>query len=601
MGRLKIGGRLTVVSLVALAGLALVLVLSLVRIDSVMRSDIADRTQKVVEIAHSTAAHYYELERSGQMTRKEAQTAALNAIRSMRYDETEYFWVNDMGPNMVMHPIKPELDGKDLSENADADGKYLFREMVDVVKESGSGFVDYKWPKPGFEEAQPKISFVKGFAPWGWVIGSGVYVDDIQAAVTKVAMEIGTLALVIALLVGGCNLFLSRSITRPIAAITTRMRGLAEGDTSTSIPGIDRGDEVGEMARGLRVFRDAAVAKNEAEAAKAQADAQQKFVVDELSQGLSKVADGDLTTRIDVEFPPAYATLKNNFNTAIGALRELIGSFSAATLAIRTGSSEIAQASEDLAQRTESNAASLEETSAAIAQMETRLRTTAEAASRTADQTVEATQLVKVGRATAEKAVGAMNRVSGGAEGIDSVIEGLDKIAFQTRVLAMNAAVEAGRAGEAGRGFAVVADLVSALAMRSEEEAKRARDELTTTQADISTAVETVRSVDEALENIIGSVEQVHTLIGTVVEDNRAQSMTIGEITTAMGSMDQATQQNAAMVEETSAAARNLALEVAHLSEGAAQFKTDQASASASVSRTRSRSAATSQPSSLAA
>lgn len=601
MGRLKIGGRLNVVSLVALAGLALVLVLSLVRIDSVMRSDIADRTQKVVEIAHSTAAHYYELERSGQMTRKEAQTAALNAIRSMRYDETEYFWVNDMHPNMVMHPIKPELDGTDLSENADADGKYLFREMVDVVKENGSGFVDYKWPKPGFEEAQPKISFVKGFAPWGWVIGSGVYVDDIQAAVTKVAMEIGTLALVIALLVGGCNLFLSRSITRPIAAITARMRGLAEGDTSTSIPGIDRGDEVGEMARGLRVFRDAAVAKNEAEAAKAEADAQQKFVVDELSQGLSKVADGDLTTRIDVEFPAAYATLKNNFNTAIGALRELIGSFSAATLAIRTGSSEIAQASEDLAQRTESNAASLEETSAAIAQMETRLRTTAEAASRTADQTVEATQLVKVGRATAEKAVGAMNRVSGGAEGIDSVIEGLDKIAFQTRVLAMNAAVEAGRAGEAGRGFAVVADLVSALAMRSEEEAKRARDELTTTQADISTAVETVRSVDEALENIIGSVEQVHTLIGTVVEDNRAQSMTIGEITTAMGSMDQATQQNAAMVEETSAAARNLALEVAHLSEGAAQFKTDEGSAPASVSRTHSRSAATSQPSSLAA
>ncbi|GAB5348521.1 methyl-accepting chemotaxis protein [Alteriqipengyuania sp. 357] len=601
MGRLKIGGRLNVVSLVALAGLALVLVLSLVRIDSVMRSDIADRTQKVVEIAHSTAAHYHELERSGQMTRKEAQAAALNAIRSMRYGETEYFWVNDMAPNMVMHPIKPELDGTDVSGNADADGKYIFREMVSVVKENGSGFVDYKWPKPGFEEAQPKISFVQGFAPWGWVIGSGVYVDDIQAAVTKVAVEIGTLALVIALLVGGFNLFLSRSITRPISAVTTRMRGLAEGDTNTSIPGIDRADEVGEMARGLRVFRDAAVAKNEAEAAKAEADAQQKFVVEELSQRLSKVADGDLTTQIDVEFPSAYATLKNNFNRAIGELRELIGSFSAATLAIRTGSNEIAQASEDLAQRTESNAASLEETSAAIAQMETRLRTTAEAASRTAEQTVEATQLVNVGRATAEKAVGAMNRVSGGAEGIDSVIEGLDKIAFQTRVLAMNAAVEAGRAGEAGRGFAVVADLVSALAMRSEEEAKRAREQLTTTQADISTAVETVRGVDEALENIIGSVQQVNELVGTVVEDNRAQSLTIGEITTAMGSMDQSTQQNAAMVEETSAAARNLALEVVHLSEGAAQFKTDHGSASAPVSRSGSRGAATSQPPSIAA
>lgn len=160
MRGLKIGGRLNVVSLVALAGLMLVLVLSLVRIDSVMRSDISDRTQKVVEIAHSTLTHYHELELSGQMTREQAQSAALNAIKSMRYGETEYFWVNDMRPYMVMHPIKPELDGTDISGTTDADGNYMFREMVRVVKESGSGFVHYKWPKPGFEEAQPKVSFV---------------------------------------------------------------------------------------------------------------------------------------------------------------------------------------------------------------------------------------------------------------------------------------------------------------------------------------------------------------------------------------------------------------------------------------------------------
>jgi methyl-accepting chemotaxis protein len=255
-------------------------------------------------------------------------------------------------------------------------------------------------------------------------------------------------------------------------------------------------------------------------------------------------------------------------------LRDLIAGLAHSARAIRSGSDEIAQASDDLARRTESNAASLEETSAALSQMESRLRATATAAGRTAEQTSEARTIVGTGRTTADEAVGAMGRVAGGAQGIDSVIEGLDKIAFQTRVLAMNAAVEAGRAGEAGRGFAVVADLVSALAMRSEEEAKRAREELTATQADIGTAVNAVQKVDAALANIMGSVEQVHDLVSTMASDNQAQSATISEINVAVGTMDTSPQQNAAMVEETSAAARNLAGEVAALSESAARFNT---------------------------
>jgi methyl-accepting chemotaxis protein len=166
-----------------------------------------------------------------------------------------------------------------------------------------------------------------------------------------------------------------------------------------------------------------------------------------------------------------------------------------------------------------------------------------------------------------------MNRVSESAKGIDSVIEGLDKIAFQTRVLAMNAAVEAGRAGEAGRGFAVVADLVSALAIRAEQEAGRARDQLTATQTDIVAAVERVHKVDGALSTISGDVGEVHVLLGEMANDNNAQSAMISEISTAISTMDKATQQNAAMVEETSAAARNLTDEVAALSSRAAQFK----------------------------
>jgi methyl-accepting chemotaxis protein len=207
--------------------------------------------------------------------------------------------------------------------------------------------------------------------------------------------------------------------------------------------------------------------------------------------------------------------------------------------------------------------------------MEGRLTATATAAQATVARADQARATVDIGRSTAECAMQAMTRVSASAKGIDDVIEGLDKIAFQTRVLAMNAAVEAGRAGDAGRGFAVVADLVSALAMRAEDEAKRARDQLSITQAEIVTGVEAVGQVDAALAAISNDVGEVNNLLSVMASENVAQSAAITEITAAVSSMDKATQQNAAMVEETSAAARNLTAEVASLAEQAARFRVD--------------------------
>ncbi|RYY45394.1 MAG: methyl-accepting chemotaxis protein, partial [Sphingomonadales bacterium] len=241
--------------------------------------------------------------------------------------------------------------------------------------------------------------------------------------------------------------------------------------------------------------------------------------------------------------------------------------------------SEIEAASEDLARRTESAAASLEETSAAVAQINDRLRTGAASATTTVGRADQAMVTVGTGRGTAEEAVAAMGRVADSAKGIDSVIEGLDKIAFQTRVLAMNAAVEAGRAGEAGRGFAVVADLVGQLAMRSEEEAKRAREQLTATQNDVELAVGAVERVDGALVGISSDVSAVHELLSAMAIDNQAQAAAVQQIASAIGTMDESTQQNAAMVEQTSAAARSLNSEVRVLGERADGFRTATSSA----------------------
>lgn len=362
-----------------------------------------------------------------------------------------------------------------------------------------------------------------------------------------------------------CGAWFRKAVCDPYVSTVVRMEQLAAGDLTSNIEFTDYTDCVGRMTKAMFTFRDTALAQ--------QSNAlEQAEVVGELAARLRALSEGDLTAHIVAEFPHTYVDLKTNFNSALGSLSTLIGSVIESASTIRTGSGEIAQASEDLARRTESNAASLEETSAAIAQMDDRLKTTALSAGRTVQRADGAISSVSDGRTVADEAVQAMGRVSDSAKGIDSVIEGLDKIAFQTRVLAMNAAVEAGRAGEAGRGFAVVADLVSALAMRAEEEAGRARSQLTATQTDIVAAVEMVQKVDGALANISGDVSEVHKLLTEMAVDNVAQSSAVSQISSAISTMDQATQQNAAMVEETSAAARNLTSEVAELADQAAKF-----------------------------
>ncbi|AJP74400.1 HAMP domain-containing methyl-accepting chemotaxis protein [Sphingomonas hengshuiensis] len=387
-------------------------------------------------------------------------------------------------------------------------------------------------------------------------------------------MMIGVSLAALAAAMGVAAWVAQAQISKPIARLQDSMRTLADGNSDLDIPGTDRGDEIGGMAHSVLVFRDAARELKRVEAAKAVADGEQKLALDTLEAQLSQLADGDLSASISINLAPEYAGLKTNFNSAVAALRDLIGAVKDSAEAISTGAREIASASEDLARRTEGSAASLEETSAAVTQMATRLKSTAQASTQTVERANGAIAVVDSGRSIADEAVQAMGRVSDSAKGIDSVIEGLDKIAFQTRVLAMNAAVEAGRAGEAGRGFAVVADLVSALAMRAEEEAGRARDQLTATQTDIVAAVDMVRRVDTALGDIVGDVNEVHALLETMARDNQVQSAAVTEVSTAVGAIDQTTQQNAAMVEETSAAARNLNTEVAALSERAGRFRT---------------------------
>jgi methyl-accepting chemotaxis protein len=360
-------------------------------------------------------------------------------------------------------------------------------------------------------------------------------------------------------------------VVNPMGELVSVTNELAAGGNRV-VPHSDRTDELGELSRAVDTFRQAAENRAKSDA---QAKEEQMVVTRALDASLAALKDGDLTHDITERFPPAFAQLRDNFNEALAGIRDLMRQVTAASRTILTGAEEISTATNTLARRTEGNAASLEETNAALGGVDTRVRATAAATRTTLEQAIEARNRVDEGRSRAGGAVDAMNQVSETTKGIDSVIEGLDKIAFQTRVLAMNAAVEAGRAGEAGRGFAVVADLVSALAMRAEEEARLAREQLTVTQSGIYTAVTAVKEVDASLSTISTTVDAFHAQLVGISADNEAQAAALGEISSAVAAMDSATQENAAMVEQTSASTSNLSLEVEKLSAQAQHFRVD--------------------------
>ncbi|QHL90577.1 methyl-accepting chemotaxis protein [Sphingomonas changnyeongensis] len=384
---------------------------------------------------------------------------------------------------------------------------------------------------------------------------------------------IGVLAM-LAVALGLAFLFVRRDISGPLARLRGAIDGLAAGNDAASAEIADDGrqDEIGAMARALVAFRTARAEQARLAAARDAAERDQQAVVALLSDHLGHVADGRLDRPIDQPLPPGYEALRQRYNGALAGLNAALGGAASGAQAIRIGAREISEAADDLARRAERTAAAIEQTGAAAADIDSRIKATARTATESVSSAEQAMASVEHGRSSAGAAIGAMDRVSNSAQGIDSVIEGLDKIAFQTRVLAMNAAVEAGRAGEAGRGFAVVADLVSTLAMRSEEEAKRAREQLSSTRSDIDSAAAAVSGLDEALAQIAERVGRVADLLATIAEQNRSQAESISRISGSLGEMDVATQQNAAMVEQTSAAVRGLNQELEGLVEAVGAF-----------------------------
>lgn len=532
--------------LVAVTLLVLLIVLGLVTAFALdHRQTLLDgralKTQHLVESAMGVIEHFYQRQQSGELTQQQAQQQAAATLQSLRYGNNDYFWVHSNDLQMIMHPFSTQLVGNSVADVKDPNGKYLFREMVDVVNGQSAGFVDYMWPKPGVTDPVPKISYVAGFAPWGWILGSGIYLDDVAEAFWADVLPKLSLAALGLLLLVAVNLLIALSVSRPLAQAVTAMQDIAggEGDLSRHLDASGN-DEVSGLARSFNAFTDRLAQ-----------------VIDDLREVVAR------NRRIAGEVGIAMSTAEASYNQQNSELDT-----------IASAVEQMSATSDEVAQRMSDSADAARQAN----------RHTADGR-QTADATSRSMQKLADDITHASEAVSELNAQS---HTIDSVLGVIRAVAEQTNLLALNAAIEAARAGEQGRGFAVVADEVRTLASRTQASTDEIRSIIDSLQAGTAKAVSSmadsyrqsedlqqqVENSRSALQSIAGSVDTITDMTSQVAAAAEQQSRTSTEISASLGQLSNLGDRVLRELQDTARNTQQLTDAAQQLDQLISQFKT---------------------------
>ena len=487
---------------VAVAGMIVFAVIAFLQLSGAIIDGRKSQLVAAVQSAQSTVAAFQARAASGELTVQDAQKAAKDAVRGVRYGATgaDYLYIFSANYEGVMHPIKKgEWEGHSLLGKVRYNGgQDLIKNVVDAALQSpdGKGFVDTTFPRPGKTEPVPKLQYVERVKGWDWVVGSGVYMDDVDAEVRAALARNLAIAAALLAVIGGMGYVIARGVLRQIG---------------------------GDPAQAL--------------------------------DAMAAVARGDLSAQVNGATP---GSVLDGLATMIRALRETVSQVRVSTDSIATASGQIAAGNHDLSARTEQTASNLQETASAMEELTGTVAHTAGSASKANELAASATDAATQGGVVVGQVVATMEQINASARRIGDITSVIDGIAFQTNILALNAAVEAARAGEQGRGFAVVAAEVRSLAQRSAQAAREIKQLIAESVERAESGTHLVGEAGASMGAIVESVQRVSAIIGEITHATGEQSTGIGQVNVAVTELDRMTQQNAALVEESAAAAQSL-------------------------------------------
>ena len=554
--KLGIGGKIWSLVGLIVVGLALLAIEGLISTRQTMVDDRRQALQQIVQSADSIVASYHTRAAKGEMSEDEAKKAAIATLRVMRYGKNDYLFINNFQYSSVMHPLRPDMEGMDQREMKDPDGNYVTRAMQETAQRDGQGYVNYRWPRAKDAPPSPKLVYVSTFKPWSWIIGTGVYVDDIDEAFRVQVIDVVIKAFGILAVTAAIGVLIARSITGPLGVLIGRMGALAEGDTSQDITGTARHDELGELARAMEIFRSNSIENkrllDQQEAMKAATAAERNRALRDMAAGLEARVKGSVDAMKQV------SERLNGASTAMSRTAEQTSEQTSAVVA----------ATEQTSGNVQTVASAAEELSASGNEISRQVALTAEIA-RTAANEADETNVV----------VGTLASAAGR---IGEVVRLIDDIASQTNLLALNATIEAARAGEAGKGFAVVANEVKTLANQTAKATQEITAQISAVQAETDRAVqairhigETINRVDEATSSIAGAVEEQNAAIHEITRSVQEAARGTREVSDHIGLVSAGTSTSRSAAEEVAGSTREMITHNGELTREIAGFLTE--------------------------